>query len=923
MASFSKACLAILRKEDPNASDKSIKERLGRIMQFYSGKSNFPVGLSNDMKIFVSKMSQKRKLAIKQKAYQDLVNKRVKRGFDNYLEAFDPNDFHEAIVSYLVGANPLKLKKSGFFTPGSRKSIFATGDALYKQFRGNMERRLHTDMADNVLFDIFKNSEKDDEILKGVYEEYFSRKPGANKIKSKVSKESQAIAKILMDIKGDVNRRYAKLGAVIDPHPSNMLKLGSHDQAKIPENFNEWLKEVEPMFHDDMFKDIVDKTAYLKQLHRDLRSGKYIKQDISQDNIDLTAGYSSNVNIANKVSNVNRVIFKDAESHIKYMDRFSSSGRHLSESFVFGLEYDARSLALMEALGPNPKNMLVNIIRDVQRKLQLKNPEILNRDFNLNNEGLTPFISARFKELDGTTRQVTNMQLANYSSLARQVKVMSLMGKGVLRSVTDLQTILSEARFQGIPIGSAIDGMVRNFFGGGISQLDKESAHVMGVGLESSIADLMSRIGLGTSLTGNASRLSRTYFRVNLMTWWNDSLKVMAHSIMSHDLGNNAHLSFDNLSFEKKRLLGLFNIDKSDWNLIKSTVTNIDGVKRITSDQIRNLSDKTISQHLFKFDPNIRKRVEDLGASLVNPSAKSRNLAASGIEAELAARKLTREGVKVLTDKDIEALVGKNTIANFRDKLESKVATMFIDRNDSFITVPGAREKAIIHQGTQRGTKMGEFLRFVGTFKTFPLTIGLRPGSTLIANALQRKRPTDFFALAEFIAGMTVLGYVGQSAIDVFEGKKPRDFTDIGTITDAMIKGGAFAIYGDFILGQYADPELFDTLKQAAGPVLSSFVDINEVVASAIAGEDRGRQAYSLLLSWTPFSNLFYTKAALDAAIFKNLQEWFDPGSLRKQERSLKKRTGQDFFIRPSSVVKRGGGNPLENLSRLGKEIVK
>ena len=58
----------------------------------------------------------------------------------------------------------------------------------------------------------------------------------------------------------------------------------------------------------------------------------------------------------------------------------------------------------------------------------------------------------------------------------------------------------------------------------------------------------------------------------------------------------------------------------------------------------------------------------------------------------------------------------------YKDELKTKLSAYFIDSADSAIPTPGARERAIMNQGHERGTVMGEALRLFAQFKSFPIT---------------------------------------------------------------------------------------------------------------------------------------------------------------------------------------------------------
>ena len=64
----------------------------------------------------------------------------------------------------------------------------------------------------------------------------------------------------------------------------------------------------------------------------------------------------------------------------------------------------------------------------------------------------------------------------------------------------------------------------------------------------------------------------------------------------------------------------------------------------------------------------------------------------------------------------------------------------------------------------------------------------------------------------------------------------------------------------------------------------------------------------------TPFINLFYLRMALDYLILYNIQEWQNPGYLKRLERKMQKDYDQRFYIPPSRVIKRGGDGNLPRI---------
>lgn len=244
--------------------------------------------------------------------------------------------------------------------------------------------------------------------------------------------------------------------------------------------------------------------------------------------------------------------------------------------------------------------------------------------------------------------------------------------------------------------------------------------------------------------------------------------------------------------------------------------------------------------------------------------------------------------------------------------VETALRSYFIETTREAMTFSGARERALATLGTQKGTVVGEAVRFMMQFRTFPITFATRH----LAREIKRDG-VDKIGLAHMIVATTVLGYLSQSAKEVVKGRTPRDPNDPKTWLSAMQQGGGLGIYGDFLFGEYNrfGGSFAETL---AGPTAGTAGDVARVFA-AIRGEmvepdkkhDALAKSVKAAVGVTPFANLFYTRMALDYLVLHQVQEMMNPGYLRRFERRVQKENGQKFILKPSEAIPRGGGNRL------------
>lgn len=235
-----------------------------------------------------------------------------------------------------------------------------------------------------------------------------------------------------------------------------------------------------------------------------------------------------------------------------------------------------------------------------------------------------------------------------------------------------------------------------------------------------------------------------------------------------------------------------------------------------------------------------------------------------------------------------------------REGLALKLSSYFSDRGQYAVLNPGARERAMLRQGTQAGTVVGEALRTIMQFKTFPVAVITKVwGRDIHGGEAGWGRAAG---IVHMMVASTVFGYLAGAAKDMAKGRTPRDPTNPATWAAAFTQGGGAGIYGDYLVGKYSRFGN-SALETAAGPTLSTAADIVNLWAATRGGDGRAATALRIAVANTPFANLFYTRPALDYLFLYQVQEALNPGFLRRMERRLKEENGQTFIVPPSDFV--------------------
>jgi hypothetical protein len=231
-----------------------------------------------------------------------------------------------------------------------------------------------------------------------------------------------------------------------------------------------------------------------------------------------------------------------------------------------------------------------------------------------------------------------------------------------------------------------------------------------------------------------------------------------------------------------------------------------------------------------------------------------------------------------------------------------KLSAYLVDQVREGMTEPTAGTKAISTWGTQAGTPEGELVRSLMQFKSFTVTYMTRSlGREFLRDGV------DVGGVAHLIVATTALGYLALTLKDLAKGRNPRepdsaaDYRNL--VAASFVQGGGLGIYGDFLFGE-ANRFGGGILATLGGPTMGTAEDLHKLVAAARGEGHLAAQAIRMAAGHTPFVNLFYSRAALDYLVLHRLQEWANPGYLRRMEQRVKRENDQTFWLRPTDAIR-------------------
>ena len=830
--------------------------------------------LSNIDEISVDKISKEVSEQIK---LQKKLNKRnaieneikIRRLTELVLTEFSDNPL-EGLTAIMVGSNDRVV--------ASRSSAAVQQNATVNQLIAGFNAKLRTAGVDDLFdkgLDGISEAEVQRRVTRTMYE--LGQEPvGGDKPKvTETNPDIIKLAEVMESYSEMIRQKLNDRGANISKIWGYIVKQ-SHDPSSIRnaaailgvknietdpslklkkdinynKNFLAWKNFVmEKLDTDRTFANTDNVDEFMIEVYNSLVGNKYL----IADGVGNTYGTRSSQDVA-KGSKFKRVLhFKTADDWFNYNDKFGVG--NLKESFFSGLQTAGRNLGIIDALGTKPKENIDKIRFAVHDRLKKQGKDVGDiKNFRK--------LDKYMKVIDGSIYTVENFGVARYSAVARTLASMARLGGATISALADVGIYGSEVRYQG-----------RSFLGGmfeALSSLGKVKntkqkkgiAEMLGFINDNTIYDMSARHQVGDNLNKGWTKAQRTFFKLNLLSWWTNSLKEGAMLGLANYFARNKNLEFGKLNNQLQELFTMYDINPTKWDIIRKTAMEKadDGKEFINIGLLDQMLDSDI-------------------------------------------KKIT--GLDKMTDRQIRIE---------KEKFKASVSGMLLDRSIYSVIEPDARIKGIMTQGKLAGTGFGEAIRFFGQFKAFPISI--------VQKVLGREM--DYFKgrkqgdLGRGIRGMGalmvtsgILGYMSMTIKDLLKGRSPRELIDEDgsingkTMMAAFLQGGGLGIYGDVLFKEARDSS--SIVAGLAGPVTLTAADVLMALNHGmhLEGGKAGKAAYKAVTSMIPFLNLFYIKSAFDHLIGYQILETINPGILERVENRMEKDYNQHFlFTKPSTTFK-------------------
>ena len=368
----------------------------------------------------------------------------------------------------------------------------------------------------------------------------------------------------------------------IETDPSLKLKK----DINYNRNFLAWKNFVmEKLDTDRTFANTDNVDEFMIDVYNSLVGNKYL----IADGVSNSYGTRSSADVA-KGSKFKRVLhFKTADDWFDYNDKFGVG--NLKESFFSGLQTAGRNLGIIDALGTKPKENMDKIRFAVHDRLKKQGKDVGSiKNFRK--------LDKYMKVIDGSIYTVENFGVARYSAIARTLASMARLGGATISALADVGIYGSEVRYQG---RSFLGGMFEALSSLGRIKNTKEKkliAEMLGFINDNTIYDMSARHQVGDNLDKGWTKAQRTFFKLNLLSWWTNSLKEGAMLGLANYFARQKNLEFKNLNKQLQELFTVYDINPTKWDVIRKTAMEKadDGKEFINIALLDEMSDADIKK---------------------------------------------------------------------------------------------------------------------------------------------------------------------------------------------------------------------------------------------------------------------------------------------------------------------------------------
>lgn len=556
--------------------------------------------------------------------------------------------------------------------------------------------------------------------------------------------------------------------------------------------------------------------------------------------------------IKNRGSQSRVMAFKDAQSHFAYMERYTE--QPVIGVMMSHLQSSSRDLGVVKAFGPDASRNFSLILDRVYQRAAKHGQRVKEMDDQVD------MVTRMFNSMAGLNGASSSSVFDSVVGGLRNLMTSAMLGTSVLTATSDQAIMRANAQ----ALGFDRNGMrlsantIRSLFNGDTKRANAE----LGL-LVDSHAAVISKMGgfdLSRGITG--------WFAEKTLKWsgliaMDRANKASFGLLMFKNIGEltRKFKTLDDIQGSDKTILANKGWSNEDWAIMAAAdlkPMTTAGHMGMTPDAIYSVPDDVIRDIMSDRITEIRAGSDSALASL----------------GDIPTERLAK--LKAAFDAEAEQTISR-MIRNARAEAAQKL--LGITHGEMTSAVTTATGIDTYARDSVKNTATGQLLKSFMLFKTTPFA-GFRQ---LVNRARDLDTVPGIKFLASYIAGTTLAGMFANQMNSLLTGNDPLDMTKGTTWIQALLKGGSFGIYGDFLFQDHTQygTSIAGTL---GGPVLGFAEQLTKLLITnpqkALQGEETsfGADALKTARMVTPFANIWYAKAITNHLILQQLQEMANPG---------------------------------------------
>lgn len=557
--------------------------------------------------------------------------------------------------------------------------------------------------------------------------------------------------------------------------------------------------------------------------------------------------------LANRHADHRFLHFKSADDWLAYQTRFGEGDP--VNAMLAHVDRMSRDIGLMQVMGPNPAASLAWLKNDLTRRAAL-----------LPNGGKTAFRNGAV----GANKVLTNLHVNYTRSNSAPVAPV------IVDALHDLDNVLMSAQL-GSAIIPAVPGdlntqrMTRAITG--LPEVKMIASYIKQL---ASSGNRMAAIRAGLTAQHyartlhNQGRYTGELFGHPWSQWINDRVQAASGltawtaagraafglDFFGH-VADQAGVAFGDLNKKFSRTLGEFGIDAADWDTIRETAPYNHG-----------------------------------GATFIRPG-------------------------DIFERADLDP---SRALA-----LASKLADAAMTLTEHAVPSNALRVQAAVRGQDHPGEFRVEAMRSLAMYHTFSGVVMLTHGRRMMQLGRTNPRRAGSYVAGLALGGM-LAGAVAIQTREIANLRDPRDMTDWRFWQAALVQSGGFGLLTDFIYATLqGQSRTGGGLAEAlTGPRLAFVTDVATLAlgydplgpAKKTQGgtsKNAATRALDFAKRNAPFTNLWYTRGAVERLFWDHIQELTDPGwqhRVRQRERFYRQNFGNEFWWHPGDVAPERAPDP-------------